>query len=78
MAAPDEAFEHLNIAARLWPHNPVIRFDLGLFLLQHGKPAEAADHFAAALKDKPDFADAQRYLDEALAKINAATNRPTP
>ncbi len=75
---PDEAFEHLNIAARLWPHNPVIRFDLGLFLLQHGKPAEAADHFAAALKDKPDFADAQRYLDEALAKINAATNRPTP
>ncbi len=44
---PDKALEHLNIAAELAPHNYVIRFNLGLFLLQHGNPHEAAVHFAA-------------------------------
>jgi tetratricopeptide (TPR) repeat protein len=75
---PDEALAHLTIAAQLTPHNPVIRFDLGLFLLQHGKPAEAIGHFNAALKDKPDFAEARQYLDQALGKTNSPTNPPTP
>ncbi len=74
----DEARTHIEIAARIMPHNPVVQFDYGLFLLQHGKPDESVAYFNAALKDKPDFAEAHGYLLEALAKTNATTNRPNP
>ena len=50
-----------------------MQFDFGTFLLQHGKPDEAASYFRAALAAKPDFPEARRSLDEALGKIKTAS-----
>ena len=69
----DEASNHLAIAAQLAPRDTVMQFDFGTYLLQHGKPDEAADHFKAALAAKPDFPEARRSLDEALAKIKTVS-----
>jgi Tfp pilus assembly protein PilF len=70
----DEASNHLAIAAQLAPRDPVMQFDFGIYLLQHGRPDEAADHFKAALAAKPDFPEARRSLNEALGK----TKTPSP
>jgi Flp pilus assembly protein TadD len=68
----DDASNHLATAVQISPHNPVMQFDFGIFLAQHGRPGEAAAHFKAALADKPDFAEAQKQLNQILQKTNAS------
>jgi Flp pilus assembly protein TadD len=63
---PDDAVVHLNAAAQLMPHNPDVQFDLGVFLSQRGQPQEAAGHFRAALRERPDFPEAERELSAIL------------
>jgi len=47
--------------------------------MQHGNPAEAANHFKAALADRPEFPEARHSLDRILGKIKTMppTNQPT-
>jgi len=72
-----DASNHLAIAVQLSPHNPVMQFDFGTYLMQHGNPAEAANHFKTALADRPDFPEARQQLDLLSAKTNAPANRST-
>jgi tetratricopeptide (TPR) repeat protein len=72
LGKPDDASNHLATAVQISPHNPVMQFDFGIFLAQHGRPGEAAAHFKAALADKPDFAEAQKQLNQILQKTNAS------
>ena len=62
----DGAFNHLNAAVQIAPGNPLFQFDLATFLSQHGKLA-AAGHFAAAIKEDPDFALAHGGLAQILS-----------
>ncbi|HEY1717381.1 MAG TPA: tetratricopeptide repeat protein [Verrucomicrobiae bacterium] len=68
---PNEISNHLAAAARLSPGSPVMQYDFGVFLAQHGQPGEAAAHFKAALADKPDFSEAQKQLDLLSSKTNS-------
>jgi protein O-mannosyl-transferase len=72
LGKPDDASNHLAAAVQFSPHNPVMQFDFGVFLAQHGRPGEAVAHFKAALADKPDFAEAQKQLNQILQKTNAS------
>jgi hypothetical protein len=72
LGKPDDASNHLATAVQISPHNPVMQFDFGIFLAQHGQPDEAVSHFKTALADKPDFAEAQKQLNQILQKTNAS------
>lgn len=51
---PDQAVEHLRVAARLEPNNPEPRYQLALAYKKLGKIAEANDEFAAVQKINAD------------------------
>jgi len=53
---------------RLNPNFAEAHFTLGFALLKEGKTSEAIGHFQEALRLKPDFADARKYLNLALAR----------
>jgi len=54
---------------RLSPHDPASYVNLGVFLIQSGDPAAAADYFAEALTIDPASASARNGLSEARAAI---------
>jgi arylsulfatase A-like enzyme/predicted Zn-dependent protease len=60
----DEAEARFREVATRYPFDPRVSFDYGIFLLRHGRPAEAVERLrrAAALSDGPLFAAAQFAL----------------
>jgi Flp pilus assembly protein TadD len=73
---PDEAAEHLARAAALQPHDGAVRTDLGAALLAAGRADAAAQQFREALRRQPDLPRAQRGLQEALERLQAAGETP--
>ena len=52
----------------LLPHHPIAYYQLGRLLAAQGKPAEAAQSLAQAVRIRPDFVEALDELGQALAK----------
>jgi len=53
-----------------------IQYNLGLVLLLHDKPDEAASHFAAALVERPGFAEAHYRLAQGFCPNNTNQRKP--
>jgi tetratricopeptide (TPR) repeat protein len=62
-----EAAEHLEVAAKLTPGDPVIKCYYGKALAAAGKLAEAKAQFTGVLRLKPGYAEAQAALDAILS-----------
>jgi tetratricopeptide (TPR) repeat protein len=60
----DEAIRTLEQAVRISPRSPVIRFNLGLQLLEAGRSAEAIAQFETALQLEPNFTPARQVLEK--------------
>jgi tetratricopeptide (TPR) repeat protein len=46
---PDEAFPHFEAAARINPHDPMSRSNLGTYFQSHGRIAEAIEQYESAI-----------------------------
>ena len=68
LGQPDEAFTHLDLAAKSAPDNSGFQYNLGKFLFEHGKMDEAIVRFTTALKDDPEFAEAHNALGKAFLR----------
>ncbi len=60
-----ETFEKLLAAGK---DNALLRYGLGNEYLRAGRPADAAEHFAAATRHDPDYSAAWKLLGNALAE----------
>lgn len=65
----DEAVIRFQEAADLGLADPVVEANWGTALLQRGALEAAADHFRAALRLRPDDADARRKLEYVLERL---------
>jgi tetratricopeptide (TPR) repeat protein len=70
---PDEAAQHLAIAAKLVPNDAVIRYRYGEALIESGKLNDAAIEFSEALRLNPAFPEAHLDLGVILAGQNQTT-----
>ena len=50
---PEEALRHYEIAEAVKPYSYLARFDIGTYLLQHGRTAESIPEFQAAIQYRP-------------------------
>jgi tetratricopeptide (TPR) repeat protein len=67
----EEALKQYREAARLYPDDPIARYNLGVTLVQQGKLAEAREQFAITLRLSPGDAEAGsnlRAVEQLLAK----------
>jgi tetratricopeptide (TPR) repeat protein len=66
----DEALNHIDKALVMNSRSARIYLTKGLILSQAGKVRESSDAFSAALKIRPDFAEAHSHLGTSLAMLN--------
>jgi tetratricopeptide (TPR) repeat protein len=66
-----EAIDQLHEALRLNPNNAEAHANLGLALLESGKPRESIPEFEAALRLKPEFKLAADNLHRAQAQLSS-------
>ena len=64
-----EARANLAVAQDAGPESAARHYNLGVSLSQEGRAAEAAAEFEAALRLKPDYADAENNLGVALGQM---------
>jgi tetratricopeptide (TPR) repeat protein len=64
-----EAEAELSIAVSLKPDYATAQFNLGIVLVEQGRPKEAIDHYKLAIAAEPEFDAAHTNLGRALASI---------
>jgi tetratricopeptide (TPR) repeat protein len=69
-----EAIMNYRKAISIDPEDEVLYFNLARACFEQGEPQEAANHLAAALRLKPDFAEAKEFLAVISAAIPQACN----
>ena len=72
-AHPVRAFAHLGPLTAVFPHSPVVEFELGVLLLYIGEDAKATTHLHAAFQDGPKshYAKPARILLASLARTRS-------
>lgn len=63
----------LKEACALKPDEPLANFHLANALVAQGRHAEAIPHYQAAIREKPDFADARFNLATESARVGDFT-----